>query len=136
MNLELNRKLYPTFTEGNLFMDGLLFCDTLEDQYRDLSVEKKVPGKTCIPPGKYEVIISYSQRFKKDLPEVLNVPNFEGIRIHSGNDIDDTEGCILVGTKDSPAHITESIVTKERLITCINHAIKEKGEKVYIEIKQ
>ncbi len=55
-------------------------------------------GVSCIPEGEYKVVIDYSNRFQKWLPHVLNVPDRDGIRIHTGNTVKDTEGCILVGT--------------------------------------
>lgn len=83
MELRLKRKaLEPEYTIGDLFINGEFFCNTLEDTYRDLSKEKKIPGKTAIPYGKYEVILNYSPRFKKELPRLLNVPHFDGILIH------------------------------------------------------
>lgn len=86
------------YTIGKLSINGTFFCDTLEDKVRLLnSYEDKVYGNTAIPIGRYKVIISYSNHFKKEMPEILNVSYFKGIRIHAGNNKNDTEGCILVG---------------------------------------
>ena len=107
MNLTLKRlNLTPNYTEGELYVNGVYFCKTLEDTNRDLNKngqfdnnEKKVYGETCIPYGKYKVILSYSPKFKRELPEILEVPDFQGIRIHRGNKISDTLGCVLCGEK-------------------------------------
>lgn len=80
-------------TIGSLYLDGKFQCYTLEDVVR----EQKIFGETAIPTGIYKVIINRSARFGVDLPLLLNVPNYEGIRIHPGNTDKDTEGCILVG---------------------------------------
>lgn len=82
------------YTIGKLYIDDAYVCYTLEDKVRD---GPKVPGETAIPKGTYSVIIDHSTRFNKDMLHVLDVPNFTGIRIHSGNTDKDTEGCILVG---------------------------------------
>ena len=82
-------------TLGSLFIDDHWQCHTLEDVIRP--AEEKVHNKTAIPPGRYTLILSMSNRFKKIMPEVLNVPMFTGIRIHSGNTAKDTAGCLLVG---------------------------------------
>ena len=81
-------------TIGCLFVDGIFECLTLEDEVRP---GPKVAGLTAIPPGTYKVVLSMSPKFKRVLPEVLNVPGFTGIRIHKGNKPEDTEGCILLG---------------------------------------
>lgn len=81
------------YTGGKLYIDDLFQCYTLEDQER----EDKIYGETAIPLGRYEVILTMSQRFNRLLPLLQDVPNFSGVRIHGGNTAKDTEGCILVG---------------------------------------
>lgn len=96
------------YTIGKLYVEGEYFCDTLEDRVRDLSVEKKIPGETAIPAGKYDLIVSMSPRFKRELPRLLNVPYFEGILIHRGNTEKDTSGCILVGENKAVGKVLNS----------------------------
>lgn len=75
------------------FEDGFI-CQTLEDPVRD---GEKIYGDTAIPRGTYRVTITRSKRFNKMMPLLHNVPNFGGVRIHCGNNVHDTGGCILVG---------------------------------------
>ena len=83
MKLKLERLyLKPDYTIGKLYIDGKYFCDTLEDQVRDLAKERKIPGRTAIPAGVYEVIVNISPRFRRKLPRLLDVPGFDGILIH------------------------------------------------------
>ena len=105
MKIEVKR-LYKTenSTIGELTIDGKFECYTLEDKEREV----KIKCETAIPKGTYKVIINQSNRFKKLMPLVLNVPNFEGIRIHPGNSNHDTEGCILVGQTRSKDYISKS----------------------------
>jgi Family of unknown function (DUF5675) len=83
----------PTTTIGSLEISNVFRCYTLEDVERT----EKIKGSTAIPKGKYQVILSYSPRFRRTMPLLLDVLNFEGVRIHAGNDSSDTEGCLLVG---------------------------------------
>lgn len=97
--MELSLKRFHNtehYTAGHLFLDGMRFMYTLEDQEREV----KLQNETAIPCGRYRVILTYSPHFGRILPEVLNVPNFKYIRIHAGNKVEDTEGCILVGLYD------------------------------------
>lgn len=96
MHAELKlKRLHRTAnsTIGELYLNGKFECYTLEDVEREV----KIQNQTAIPKGKYNVIINQSVRFKQLMPLLLNVPNFRGVRIHSGNHKNNTEGCILVG---------------------------------------
>lgn len=120
MRLVLKRIAFrKTYTIGKLYVDGVYFCDTLEDPVRE---GEKIYGRTAIPAGKYDVLITMSPRFRKMLPLLLNVPGFEGVRIHSGNNSDDTEGCILVGVNDKPGWISQSRATMTRLMATLESA--------------
>lgn len=95
MEITLKRTaLHPDFTLGKLSIDGVFFCYTVEDTVRSGA---KVKGKTAIAYGRYKVIVNMSNRFKKLMPLLIDVPNFERIRIHAGNTAEDSEGCIIVG---------------------------------------
>jgi len=134
MKLTLNRILLgKEATIGELLVNNEYQCDTLEDRVRPDG--EKVYGKTAIPAGTYTVVLSYSPRFKKILPEVKDVPNFTGIRIHTGNDAGDTEGCILVGTWDGKKEnwISNSRVAFNKLMTKLQ-AATDKKEKITITI--
>ena len=126
MEINLRRKwYYDDSTLGELYVDGKWFCYTLEDEVRKV----KVYGETAIPEGRYRVQTTYSNRFKKMLPLLYNVPGFSGIRIHSGNTDDDTDGCILVGnTKLGPNWVGESRVALKNLQTLIDLAEKKKQD--------
>ena len=123
----------PGYTVGRLYVDGKLFCETLEDAVRDLSKEKKIPGKTAIPYGEYKVIFNWSPKFGRNLPRLLNVPCFDGILIHPGNSADDSSGCILVGKNTEVGRLTESRYTSDRLNVLVENA-QRKGENITIEI--
>ena len=136
MKLKLERLyLKPDFTIGKLYIDGKYFCDTLEDRVRNLTNEKKIPGRTAIPAGRYEVIVNISPKFCRKLPRLLNVPGFEGILIHRGNTPEDTAGCILVGENRERGKVINS-TRYEVQLTGILGRVQEKGGKITIEIIQ
>lgn len=129
------RRLEAGYTVGRLYVDGRLFCDTLEDRVRDLDKEEKVPGRTAIPAGTYRVEFNRSPKFGRNLPRLLDVPRFEGILIHPGNTADDSAGCILVGRNTAAGRLTESRDTSDRLNMLIEDA-RRKNEPVTLEIVQ
>ena len=142
MELRLERKYRSSkYCIDKLYINGKYFSDALEDPDRGLtdsmSLEEikkiKVKGNTCIPYGTYNVTITYSPRFKKNLPLINNVKGFEGIRIHSGNTPQDTEGCLLLGFNRVKGQVVDSRVTVSKFITQIQQALN-KGEKVTITI--
>lgn len=96
----------PKCTIGTLYNNNIFECFTLEDVIREIKgvpIEQwKIKTATAIPSGKYKVIIDMSNRFKRLLPLVLDVPGFEGIRIHPGNTDADTDGCILPALMVAP----------------------------------
>ena len=129
MELRVERTDFSeTSTIGTLYVDDQFECYTLEDKVRPV----KIKGKTAIPAGRYEVIINFSQRFGRMLPLFLNVPNFEGVRIHPGNTAADTEGCILVGETKDAEFIGQSKLAFEGLFNKLKAA--SESEKIFIEL--
>lgn len=131
LKVELIRKeLLPNCTLGELFLNNAFECYTLEDAVREV----KIPGQTAIPAGRYELVLSWSPRFKRVLPELLGVPNFTGIRIHPGNTAEDTEGCILVGRVKVKEAVLQSRLAFEALFDKLELAAAQ-GEEMEIEIR-
>lgn len=136
MKLSLKRyEWQDKATLGNLQIDDDPFCITLEDVDRFLEryPNAKVAGETAIPRGTYNVSIDYSAHFNRPLPHVLNVPGFEGVRIHSGNSDKDTEGCILVGKDPKNDWISSSRQTFDDLFSKMKEAISG-GEEITLEV--
>lgn len=141
MELTLKRKTFTdNSTIGDLFINGKFFCYVLEDKERGLvasegaeaCAKKKIYGKTAIPYGRYEVVMTYSNRFKQYMPLLLDVPAFAGIRIHTGNKAEDTEGCLLVGENASTDWVGLSRAAYDKLLKKFKSV--EKAEKIFIEI--
>lgn len=142
MKLRLERRyLGPLYTIGSLFINGLYFCDTIEDKVRDFNKdgdlldpgEDKVYGETAIPYGKYDVELSMSPKFKRLLPMVLNVRHFTGIRIHRGNTAKDSHGCILPGENKVRGKVINSTPYEKEIVKLMKEATK-RGEPIDIQI--
>ena len=131
MKLKLVRKYRKeTYTIGKLYVDGVYFCDTIEDKDRGLDdsmglaeiMTKKRYGETAIPYGTYKVEITYSPKYKRLMPEIKNVKGYSGIRIHSGNTAKDTLGCLIVGKNTQVGMVTESRKTYNKLFALMKDA--------------
>lgn len=143
MKIILKRKfLGSQYTIGDLFIDGMFFCNTIEDVVRQLPItcpntpkghnctcKEKVYAETAIPAGTYKVTMEYSPRFKRCLPLLHDVPHFIGILIHSGNTERDSAGCIIVGVNTVKGKVTSSRTTSDKLNTLL-----EKEANITIQI--
>lgn len=138
-----------TYTVGKLYIDGVYFCDTIEDKDRGLYQKQdiqelrkiKVPSKTAIPTGIYKISLNivspkystkkiYQEICKGKVPRLLNVPGYEGVLIHIGNTAEDSAGCILVGQNKVVGKVINSTETFRKLYS------KIKGQNnLTIEIK-
>lgn len=132
MKIILHRKWRKKgYSIGILYIDGKRICETLEDQDRGLDefmnlkdiLAKKVKGETAIPTGCYQVAWTHSPRFNKNLPLLIGVPGYSGVRIHSGNKAKDTEGCILCGRNTEVGTVTNSRYWTNKVNGIIEKAI-------------
>ena len=137
------------YTIGKLYINGVYFCDTLEDVDRGLTADMpldelkriKVCGRTAIPIGRYQITLGIqSPKFSKYkqydfckgyLPRLLNVPAYEGVLIHIGNTHADTDGCILVGKNKQKGKVLESTKTFKELY----NILASDNEPIEIEIE-
>lgn len=136
MKLLLVRDAYTLqSTLGKLYVDGNYQCETLEDCDRQLETGgDKVQDDTAIPRGTYKVTIDFSTRFGKDMPHVLDVPQFTGIRFHPGNSAYDTHGCVLVGLRRGSDYVSQSVVAFTQLYVKLDAAI-EANKEVTLEVR-
>lgn len=135
------RKKTKISTISDVLIDGVFFCFGLEDLDRGLNQkmpiteirQKKVFGQTAIPAGRYEIIINFSNRFQQYMPLLLNVPGFEGVRIHAGNKAANTEGCLLLGQTEGVDFIGNSRLAYRSFLSRLRAV--EKKEKIFITFK-
>ena len=110
---------------GQLYVDGEYFCDTLENT------------DYAIPTGFYRLRVTMSPRFRIYLPLLDGVIGRSGIRIHAGNTIQDTEGCILVGEADLPnLRLLSSLKTLHRLCDILLYQQNYTKDETYIEVSE
>lgn len=121
----------PDVTIGMIMIDDGFECWTCEDTVR--ADGEKVFGQTAIPAGSYDVTITFSPHFQRDLPLVNDVPNFSGVRIHPGNTPADTEGCVLVGQDRLPKAVGRSRAAFDVLFEKLQAALRD-GQKITLEI--
>ena len=132
--LTLKRKHFTSdSTIGELWLAGKRLCWTLEDTVRAIGAAK-VFGKTAIPYGRYELVLTYSNAFKKYLPLLLRVPGYEGVRLHGGNSANDSLGCPLLGMNQDVKG--EKIWNCPPAVNAVMAILKkhEKKEKIYLNI--
>ena len=154
MKLELKRiAKRDTYTIGKLYIDGVYFCDTIEDKDRGLKQSMslneikqiKVKHQTAIPIGTYEITLhvvspKYSQKpwyvnlCGAKMPRLLNIPGYDGVLIHPGNSAADSSGCLVVGKNTVVGKVTDSRTTFKNLYAKLKVA-SDKGERITITIK-
>ena len=155
MELTLKRiALRSEYTIGKLYVDGEYVADTIEDTVRDLDKdgkfangEVKIPGKTAIPYGRYEITMkvkspkysnfskySWAKKYDGYLPRLLNVLHFDGVLIHVGNSALDSEGCIIVGENKVVGKVINSVNTFRRLMDDYLVPAKKRNEKIFMVI--
>jgi hypothetical protein len=136
MQLKVIRSVFTDKTTlGQLYLNDEFFAYTCEDTVRNLNGDcsKKIQNKTAIDSGSYEVILSFSNRFQRYLPLLLNVRCFEGIRMHGGNTAEDSEGCILIGAQGDMETKIWNCASKVAGLVAALKAV-ERSEKIFIEI--
>ena len=139
--------LKDKYTIGKMYINGEYFCDCCEDKVRDLDNEAKVPNKTAIPYGTYEITLDvqsskysnfekypWAKEYNGYIPRLTNVPLFLGVLIHPGNDEQDTSGCLLVGENKVVGKVINSTKTFHRLMHEYLIPAKNRGEKINITI--
>lgn len=129
MEIKLIRKIFTDdSTIGDFIINDVFFSFCLEDKVRAI----KIKNITAIPAGRYEVIVNWSNRFQMLMPLLLNVPGYEGVRIHWGNYSKDTEGCLLLGETKGVNFVGQSKSAFAKFMTKLKTCAK--SEKIWITI--
>ena len=140
------------YTIGNLYINNVFFCNTLEDTDRGLTSQmsleeiksKKIYGETAIPTGTYSINMNtvspkfkdraWAKPYKGMLPRLENVKGYDGVLIHTGNDQNSTSGCLLVGENKIKGKVINSTATFYELMTVLLKA-KSTGESIELTIE-
>lgn len=147
-------RVYPKqdYTIGRFFVNGMRFHESLEDTDRgltsamsDMAIKMtKIAGRTAIPKGRYKVILSVSEKFKKKswatkygglVPEIVGVKGFSGVRIHPGNKASDTEGCPLLGENKVKGGLINSVKCYDEFMSKYMLPAWTRKEEIYITIR-
>lgn len=133
----VREQIDPDVTIGSLKIHGRHICWVLEDPVREVPGELvsdwKIKGETAIPVGRYKIERTFSNRFQMTTPQLMDVPGFEGIRIHPGNTVADTEGCLLPGRQRLTRGVGESQLAYRELLRWID-TIEQNGDEAWILI--
>jgi hypothetical protein len=124
-------------TIGDLFIGGHHICFICEDAVREVPGQPvaswKIKGATAIPVGRYQIKRTFSNRFQMTTPQLMNVPGFDGIRIHPGNTSLDTEGCLLPGFERRPNGVGSSQLAYREILKWLD-SIDQQGLNAWIEV--
>lgn len=124
------------YTIGKFYVNGIYWCDTLELKVRELAKQSdKIPGDTAIPSGRYKFMLTWSNRFGRKLPEIKDVPFFDGIRMHRGNWPKDTLGCPLCGENKVKGGLVNSIYWEERIVDLLQREWDNGNKLHYITVE-
>lgn len=130
MILQVTRETLSPATIGRMAVDGARVCDTLELPWRE-----NERGRSCIPPGSYPVTLGYSDKFRRVMIRVGNVPDRDGILIHAANEIDELRGCIACGTRVNVA--PDQLSDSRRAVMDLERRVRDaiaRGEVVRLDV--
>lgn len=123
-------RTYPKtdYIIGNMYVDGEWFCNTLERPWLN-----NQPQVSAIPTGTYIVYLTYSAKFSRILPLVMDVPRRSGIRIHAANKVSELQGCIAVGENKVKGMVLNSRKYENDLVKKMQMA-KNRQDTITLEI--
>ena len=130
---------------GRLYVDSLMQGEHHQYAFATDTLEHY---QYAIPTGCYRLRITQSDKFGEMLPILDGVYGFArphtpmrqriGIRIHAGNTIQHTTGCILVGDADTS---NQRLLSSRKALNqlrdyLLNYQKQNPNEEIYIEISE